>query len=487
MTEFNNYENTNQSYAYNTPGSLQNIPETSGPRKRRKDGRTARTVKKIGAITLSAVLFGSVAAGTFQAVNTLTGYAPAANTNANANAESGSSASVPNASGSPANPERSVLQTLSPSGSTAAKGSLDVSDIAASVMPSIVSITNRSVQEIQNYFSFFGRGTQSQTLETESAGSGFIIGQNAEELLIATNYHVIENAKTISACFIDNEAYEANVKGTDPGNDLAVIAIPLESISSDTMSQIKVASIGDSNALRVGEQVVAIGNALGYGQSVTTGIVSATNRTIQTEQTFTGTAADTDDAPFYIQTDAAINPGNSGGALVNMNGEVVGINSAKIGGSNIEGMGYAIPVSRVSDIIETLMNETTRTVVAAEKRGSIGISGISVDASVNQAYGIPVGAYIAEITEGGAAEAAGLQKGEVIVGFDGKSVTGIEELKERLQYYAAGETVELDLKVPGSGGYVDKTVSVTLGQAPAAKESAQPETETAVPDFNIHW
>lgn len=484
MSEFNNYENTNQTYQYNTPnGSLQNIPNATGPQRRKKSGKTAKAVKKIGAVTLSAVLFGSVAAGTFQAVNTLTGYAPAAKTEAGT--APGAAVPVPDASGNTAESGPSVLQTVSPSGSTA-KGSLDVSDIAASVMPSIVSITNRSVQEIQNYFSFFSRSAQPQTMETESAGSGFIIGQNAEELLIATNYHVIENAKTISACFIDNQAYEANVKGTDPENDLAVIAIPLGNISSDTMSQIKAASIGDSDALKVGEQVVAIGNALGYGQSVTTGIVSATNRTIQREQAFTATGP-AQDAPFYIQTDAAINPGNSGGALVNMNGEVVGINSAKIGGTNIEGMGYAIPVSRVSDIIETLMNETTRTVVAAEKRGNIGISGLSVDASVNQAYGIPVGAYIAEITKGGAAEAAGLQKGEVIVGFDGKSVTSIEELKERLQYYAAGETVELALKVPGSGGYTDKTVSITLGQAPAAEESAQPETETTVPDYNIHW
>lgn len=481
MSEYtnNNFENRDQMYQYHTQDNgFQSVPDTPAPRKRRSGSRAARTLKKAGAITLSAVLFGAVAAGTFQAVNYMTGYTASAAVPA---ADSGQTASAPE--------QQSVLQTtaISNSGATIS-GSLDVSDIAESVMPSIVAITNRSVQEVQNFFSMFGYGGQTQLRETESAGSGFIIGKNAEELLLVTNYHVVEDADTLSACFIDNQAYEANVKGTDPDNDLAVLAIPLESISDETMAQIKVASIGDSDSLKVGEQVVAIGNALGYGQSVTTGIVSATNRTISTSSSTANTSADDESVPTYIQTDAAINPGNSGGALVNMNGEVIGINSAKIASSSVEGMGYAIPVSRVSDIIETLMNETTRTKVSDEEKASIGITGITVDATVSQTYGIPTGAYIASVSEGSAAEAAGLQKGEVITKFDGKTVSGIEELKDLLQYYAAGETVEITVKVPGSGEYEEKTVSLTLGHAAAASEETESEElPSASSDFNIHW
>lgn len=485
MSEYtnNNFENRDQMYQYSAQNSgYQPAPNAPAPKKRRSGGKTARALKKAGAITLSAVLFGGVAAGTFQAVNYMTGYtAPAAATPASSANENAESAEAPK--------QQSVLQTTALAGSNAAAtGSLDVSDIAESVMPSIVAITNRSVQEVQNYFSIFGYGAQSQTRETESAGSGFIIGKNAEELLLVTNYHVIENADTLSACFIDNQAYEANVKGTDPDNDLAVLAIPLTSISDETMSQIKVASIGDSDALKVGEQVVAIGNALGYGQSVTTGIVSAKNRTISTSSNTANASDETEDVPTYIQTDAAINPGNSGGALVNMNGEVVGINSAKIASSTVEGMGYAIPVSRVSDIIETLMNETTRTKVEDAQKANIGISGITVDTAVSQTYGIPTGVYIAEVTKDSAAEAAGLKKGEVITKFDNKAVSGIEELKDLLQYYAAGETVEVTVKVPGSGEYSEKTVTLTLGHAAEVSENTESEeTPSTASDFGIHW
>ena len=339
-------------------------------------------------------------------------------------------------------------------------------------MPSIVSITNRSVQEVQNYFSIFGYGGHVQTQETESCGSGIIIGQNDSELLIVTNNHVVEGADTLSASFIDNQVYEANLKGTDPSNDLAVIAIPLESISEDTMSQIKVASVGDSDTLKVGEQVVAIGNALGYGQSVTTGIVSATNRTLQTEATAVSTSSE--NLPTYIQTDAAINPGNSGGALVNMNGEVIGINSAKLASTEVEGMGYAIPISRVSDIIETLMNETTRTKVSESEKSSIGITGITVNETITQAYDIPAGVYVAEVTKGSGAEQAGIRQGDVIIAFDGKEITDIQQLQDVLLYYSAGETVEVSLKTMGDGGYVDKTVSLTLGHA---ADTQQEETQ----------
>ncbi|MDE5933003.1 MAG: trypsin-like peptidase domain-containing protein, partial [Lachnospiraceae bacterium] len=380
---------------------------------------------------------------------------------------------------------QNMLQTTTLSAMETERGSLDVSDIAEVVMPSIVSITNKSVQEIRNYFSMFGYGGQSQLMETESAGSGFIIGKNADELLIVTNCHVVENADTISVCFVDNQAYEANIKGTDSANDLAVIAIPLDSISSDTMAQIKIAAIGDSDALKVGEQVVAIGNALGYGQSVTTGIVSAKNRSINNGNSMVNTSTGDEEMPTYIQTDAAINPGNSGGALVNMNGEVVGINSAKMSGTEVEGMGYAIPISRVSDIIETLMNETTRAKVEESRKSNIGISGVTVDESVSQIYGIPTGVFIADVTAGGAAEEAGIAKGDVITEFDGRTVTGVEELQEILQYYAAGETVEITLKVPDTGEYSDKTVSLTLGHA--ADSESKEETETLkMPVFGIY-
>ena len=261
------------------------------------------------------------------------------------------------------------------------------------------------------------------------------------------------------------------MKGTDPDNDLAVIAVPLESISADTMSQIAVASIGDSDSLRVGEQVVAIGNALGYGQSVTTGIVSATNRTLGGSQE----TASNDSAgqSTYIQTDAAINPGNSGGALVNMKGEVIGINSAKLASTEVEGMGYAIPVSRVSDIIEKLMNETTRSKVGDDQKSSIGITGITVTESVTSVYGIPSGVYVASVSEGSGAQLAGLRKGDVITEFDGKTITQIQELTDLLAYYPAGETVELTIQTLGSdNAYTEKTVSLTLGHAESTGSQA---------------
>lgn len=473
----NNFENRDGMY-YQSGFQSGELNQAPVPKSKRQHGKkVGRVVKRIGVITLSAVLFGGVAAGTFQTVNYAAvqfTYAAAAENNTSDQAALTGGQELQN-----------VTQTATLPAVQTAGGNMDVSEIAEAVMPSIVSITNKSVQEIKNYFNMFGYGGQSQVMETESAGSGFIIGKNADELLVVTNCHVVEDADTISVCFFDNQVYEANIKGTDSANDLAVIAIPLDSILADTMAQIKVASIGDSDALKVGEQVVAIGNALGYGQSVTTGIVSAKDRSIASGNSVVRTSTESEEMPTYIQTDAAINPGNSGGALVNMNGEVVGINSAKMSSTQVEGMGYAIPVSRVSDIIETLMNETTRTKVEEDRQSNIGISAITVDVSVSQNYGIPTGVYVAEVTAGGAAEAAGITKGNVITGFDGKDVTGIEELKEILQYYAAGETVEIELKVPGTEGYSDKSVSLTLTHAQDS-ESKEEEVSTA-PAFGIYW
>lgn len=459
--EEQNINNEQQTYQYQDIPSGSPLPQPRPPKK--KKGNAARIAKKAGAIALSAVLFGGIASGTFLAVNYAAGYSPsAANT-----------ADTPDASANQADSSQqasSLLKaTSSPDGQTAS-GTLDVSSVASSVMPSIVSITNKSVQEVQNYFSMFGYGGHSQQVESESVGSGIIIGQNDSELLIVTNYHVVQNADTLSASFIDNSVCGANLKGTDPDNDLAVIAVPLSGISESTMGQIKVATIGDSDTLKVGEQVVAIGNALGYGQSVTTGIVSATNRTISTSVT-----KNAENVPSYIQTDAAINPGNSGGALVNMNGEVIGINSAKLASTEVEGMGYAIPVSRVSDIIETLMNETTRSKVSSDQQSALGISGLTVDATVTNAYGIPSGVYVAEVTENGSAQTAGIKAGDVITKFDGKTVSDIQELKDMLQYYAAGETVTVTVKTPGQANtYEEREFSVTLGSA----LSTEAETET---------
>lgn len=450
--DFNHTENNNE--MENETNTYQPLTPSGSHNNNKKNPKNSKKLaKKIGAITLSAVLFGSVAAGSFQAVNYFSPVSKTTNSSSQTSKSNSSSASL--------------LKTTTTSNSSN-KGSLDVSDITTSAMPSIVSITNKSVQEVQDYFSQFGFGGQgqTQTQETESQGSGIIIGKNDTELLMVTNNHVVEGADTLSVCFIDNQVYEANVKGTDAENDLAVIAVPLDSISDDTMSKIAVASIGDSDSLKVGEQVVAIGNALGYGQSVTTGIVSAVNRTLSSNSSDTqdsNSSSDDSSSATYIQTDAAINPGNSGGALLNMNGEVIGINSAKLASTEVEGMGYAIPISRVSDIIDNLMNQTTRTKVDSDKQGTIGIKGINVTSDVQEKYNLPEGIYVSEVTSGSAAEKAGITSGSVITKFDGKSVTDIESLQDLLQYYKAGETVELTLQVPNSDSYKENTVSITLG------------------------
>ena len=464
--DFNHTENNNE--MENETNAYQPLTPSGSHNDNKKNPKNSKKLaKKIGAITLSAVLFGSVAAGSFQAVNYFSPFSKTTNSSGSASSNNSSSTSL--------------LKTTAVSGSSNT-GSLDVSDITASAMPSIVAITNKSVQEVQDYFSQFGFGGQgqTQTQETESQGSGIIIGKNDSELLMVTNNHVVEGADTLSVCFIDNQVYEAAIKGTDPENDLAVIAVPLDSISDDTMSQIAVASIGDSDSLKVGEQVVAIGNALGYGQSVTTGIVSAVNRTLSSDSSDTqdsNSSSDDSSSATYIQTDAAINPGNSGGALLNMNGEVIGINSAKLASTEVEGMGYAIPISRVSDIIDNLMNQTTRTKVDSDKQGTIGIKGINVTSDVQEKYGLPEGIYVSEVTSGSAADKAGITSGSVITKFDGKSVTDIESLQDLLQYYEAGETVELTLQVPDGDSYKEKTVSITLGNKSDTSSDGNSQTE----------
>lgn len=397
----------------------QKDPKTSKPKK--------GYMKKVALVVGAAVLFGAVGGVTMQGTSYMTGKLLGKNTKSTV----GTTKTVSNAK-------------LTTSTSTVTS---DVSDIVENTLPSIVSITNMSVQEVQNFF-----GGISQQ-ESESAGSGIIISQNDSELLVVTNNHVVEGSDTLTVTFNDGNSVEAQIKGTDSARDLAVVAVPLDKISDDTMNAIKVATLGDSDSLKVGEPAIAIGNALGYGQSVTTGIVSATGRTIDG---FDGE---------YIQTDAAINPGNSGGALLNANGEVIGINSAKINSSAVEGMGFAIPISDASDVIQNLMNKETRSKVSDEERGYLGIKGYDVSEEGAQMYNMPTGVYVKEVMSGGGAEKAGLTKGSIITGFEGSSISGMSSLQEQLQYYKAGEEVTLTVQIPDKNGeYTEKDIKVTLGK-----------------------
>ena len=335
----------------------------------------------------------------------------------------------------------------------------NVADVAEAVMPSIVAITNKSVQEVNDYF--FRRSFQ---YEATSAGSGIIVGSNDTELLICTNNHVVEDANELSVTFIDEQSYTAYVKGTDPDNDLAVVSVNLEDISDDTMDQIRIARTGNSDDMRVGEQVVAIGNALGYGQSVTTGIISAKDRTIEAASDSYGSNATTYEN--LIQTDAAINFGNSGGALLNMNGEVIGINSAKASQSGVEGMGYAIPIAKAMPILEDLMSRQTRVRLEEDEIGYIGINGQSVSRDATMLYGIPEGIYVTYVEEDSPAMEAGLKEGDIITAFDGESITSMRDLQYMLQYYAAGETIDMTV-CSSSENYEESTLTITLGDRSA--------------------
>ena len=322
---------------------------------------------------------------------------------------------------------------------------LDVSNIAESVMPSVVSITIKAVEE-------YGYGMFGGAYESEGSGSGIIIGENETELLIVTNNHVVSDAETVTVSFIDESVYEAKVKGTDSDSDLAIIVVDLEDLSQATRDSIKIAKLGNSDELKVGEQVVAIGNALGYGQSVTTGIVSALNRTNSTNVT-----------PL-IQTDAAINPGNSGGALLNMKGEVIGINSSKYMSTEVEGMGYAIPISEVEDILDELMNRETREKVDENEVGYLGVGCATVDEQASYVYGIPMGALVSEVMEGSPAHKSGIKKNNIIVEFDGVEISSAEQLVDLLEYYRAGEKVVVTVAYLADEDYVEKEIEVVLGR-----------------------
>lgn len=406
---------------YSTGGN-----QDQGPKK--KHGKGASRWAKV---VCTGLVFGVVASAAFQTSNIVAGKVLGTTQTTNKTAKTTTTAN-------------SAKLTTS---SNSSSGTANVTEVAKNAMPSIVSITNMSVQEVQNFFG----GTQKQ--KSESAGSGIIVGQNDSELLIVTNNHVVEGSSTLTVTFIDEESVEADIKGTDSDKDLAVVAVPLSKIKDSTMNKIAVATLGDSDKTQVGDQVIAIGNALGYGQSVTTGIVSAKERTM-----------DSYDGKL-LQTDAAINPGNSGGALLNANGEVIGINSAKIATETVEGIGYAIPVSDVSDLITNLMNQKTKTKVAESERGYIGIKGVDVTSDSAQMYNMPTGVYVSEVISGGGVEKAGITKGAVITGIEGTTVDGMDALQEQLQYYKAGEKVKITVQTQSKNGeYEKKDVEETLGK-----------------------
>lgn len=404
----------------------------AGKSKPKKEKGFARKLAMTAAI---ALVFGAVGGAAFQAVNLATGLIQGG---------SGTTKLEQTDIGTDTDIEE-IMETATTQTTTTVT---DVSSVVEAVMPSVVSIINKATVTQQGMFG------QSQTYESEGSGSGIIIGQNDTEMLIVTNNHVIEGADTITVTFIDEQTYEAQVKGTDADMDLAVIAIPLSDISEDSLSKVKIAVLGDSDALTVGEPAIAIGNALGYGQSVTTGVISALNREVTVDNV----------TNELIQTDAAINPGNSGGALLNIKGEVIGINAVKFASSEVEGMGYAIPISAATPIIDELKSKETRTKVRESEKGYLGIQGVDVTSDVASTYNMPMGVYVAAVVDGSAADDAGLVKGDIITGFDGNSITSMEGLQEILEYYAAGTTVDITVQKSSDGGYEEKTVTITLGE-----------------------
>ena len=428
----------------NTESSFQG----SVSKKQKKKKNFGRTIAKTVCI---ALVFGVVAGAAFQGTNfvgqKLFGDKVTAPVSQDASADT-------------AAPEVGTVQPQT-GNSGSEDSAASVSAIVKQCMPSLVAITNVSVKEVQNYWGF-GWYSQPQQQESTSTGTGIIIGQNDSELLIVTNNHVITGATNLSVVFSVDEGkdgttpVEAQIKGSDATKDVGVIAVKLSDIPAETMSAIKTATIGDSSQMQVGDQVIAIGNALGYGQSVTKGIVSALDREVTLQNDDGSTISNK-----LIQTDAAINPGNSGGALLNMKGEVIGINEAKLSSNYVEGMGYAIPISDVEGIIG-LQNLQTRSEVDSEKMGYLGVTCQDVTSDIAQQYDMPEGVYLKSVVAGCAADKAGLKKGDILTRFDGMGVTTYDTLRDRLQYYEAGETVEVTVQSPENGSYVEKTVSLTL-------------------------
>lgn len=367
--------------------------------------------------------------------------------------------------------EKSVTTTKTVSDTDSGEDKGTVAEVAENCMPSLVTISTMSVQEMQ---SFFGAPQQ---YEVEGAGTGVIVGKNDTELLIATNNHVVEGADSLSVGFFDEATAEGQIKGTDADNDLAVVAVKLSDISTDTMNKIKTATIGDSDSLVLGEQVVAIGNALGYGQSVTSGYVSALNRDLE----LTDSNGSTIKSTGLIQTDAPINSGNSGGALLNMKGELIGINEAKSSttqsGTTVDGIGFAIPIDKAENSLKELMNLTTREKVDESQASYLGIEGADVSQQISETYGMPTGVVVSDVVKDGPADKAGVLKGDVITELDGRSVGSMEQLKDVLQYYASGETVKLTVQRANKGEYKEQELKITLGSAKDAQTEEQSQTD----------
>lgn len=433
----NTQSGTRQFYTEQAPRGLysgymptENVTPT--PPKKKKEGHGAFW-KKTAAVAMAGVLFGGCAAGSFYIVDRTVGIT--SGLNKEATVETGNSNVMSTTDGVMKQTVTTVVT--------------DVTSVVDKVMPASVSITNSFTATGQ---SFFGATYE---VPQEASGSGIIIGKNDTELLIVTNNHVVNNADSLQVKFINGNIVEAQFKGNAPTMDLAVISIRLEDLSQDTLNSITIAEMGDSAMLSIGEPAIAIGNSLGYGQSVTTGVISALDRELIVEGEKVGTT--------LIQTDAAINPGNSGGALVNMNGEVIGINSNKIGGTVVEGMGYAIPISAAKPILENLMSIETREKVSDEARGYLGITGANITTEVAEVYdGMPKGVYIVTVADGSGAQKAGLKKGNIITKVEGISVGKIEELNEKLSYYEAGDTIMLTVAVGSPEGYQEQEVEVTL-------------------------
>lgn len=445
--EMNQQQQQQHSYgSYQTGGQNPNPPRYEKPKKKKT------MMSKIAVAASVAVVFGVVASASFQ----LTDYVgdKVFPRTQETEAKISSTGTVNE-------------QNKTAEGSTVSTSSSDVAKVAENAMPSIVSITSKTVKEVQTYF----YGTQSQ--EEESSGSGIIIGKNDKELLIATNNHVVEGSENLTVCFTVNvenqedKVVEAQVKGTDPEHDLAMVAVQLSDIPADVLSQVKIAEIGDSDNLQVGQQAIAIGNALGYGQSVTSGIISALNREVSVETT-SGTVTNS-----LIQTDAAINFGNSGGALLNINGQLIGINSVKAASSGVEGMGYAIPINTAKPILDDLMNRTTRSKVESSEKGYMGVKPVDVSEEAKQVYNMPSGAFLYEVVEGSAAEKAGLIKGDIVTKIDGISITSANDLYDRMNYYKAGETIDLEVQAAEGGEYKARTVSITLDKQSADTTSSE--------------
>lgn len=432
----NNYNNYNQTQEQGQPyyTGYTATYEEPGKKKRRekKKGGFGKTLGKCAAI---ALVFGLVSGTVFYGTGYVFDYATGGNSVAS---------SSDNITGG--NNSSGKLTTTSTGTQSVVS---DVSEVVDNVMPSIVAITNLSVQQVQSWFG------QTFQKEIPSAGSGILIAQTEKELYIVTNNHVVSGATTLTVNFVDGQTVAAEVKGTDPSTDLAVITVPVKDVPAETLSKIKVATLGNSDNLKVGEPAIAIGNALGYGQSVTTGVISALDREVTVTDQQNNTITN-----HLIQTDAAINPGNSGGALLNVKGEVIGINSVKYTDTNVEGMGYSIPINTADPIINDLIS---REAVDEANAAYLGVTGVDVNDEVGAKFNMPNGIYLTQVIEGSAAEKAGINPGDIITAFDGRAVSSMSALSERMKYYAAGSTVEVSLKISQNGQWVDSSVTVTLG------------------------